>query len=528
MTMHLRRKVISGIAAVAIICGVFQPFDGYAGATKSTPTVPVAVPASTQKVSKPKYIFYFIGDGMGMAQINSAQIYLNANGKKNGQFQPLSFTGFPAQGMKSTYAADSFIPDSASAGTAMATGVKTSDGVIGMDVTKTKALKSVAKMAKESGMKVGIVTSVSIDHATPAVFYANTPSRSQYYDIGLQLTKSNFDYFGGGGFVQPKGAKEDQTDLYELAQTAGYKVVKTATDFKNLKKGSGKVLAVNETLDSSKAMPYEINRNVGDLSLADYTQKGIDLLDNDKGFFMMVEGGKIDWACHANDAVSAIDDTLAFSNAVNKAYDFYLKHPTETLILVTGDHETGGMTIGYAGTKYETFFNEISTQKGSFDAFDAKFAEYKKTVKPEDAKLSDVMGLIESYYGLKPLSEAETKSLEAEAKAGSKEAAQKLNRALDTQEMKALEVAFKLAMADKKQRPTDKETYLLYGGYEPLSMALTHIMNATAGIGFTTYSHTGTAIPVFSIGLGSEAFKGYYDDTDTFNKLVNLMGVKSL
>lgn len=523
--MNLRKSIISGVAVIGVISSMIHVPNVYAGAIKTSEAIKTSSSAVETNISKPKYIFYFIGDGMGMAQINSAQIYLNSKNNRNGKFDNLSFTKFPAQGMKSTYAADSFIPDSASAGTAMATGVKTSDGVIGMDVTKKTNLKSIAKMAKESGKKVGIVTSVSIDHATPAVFYANTPSRSNYYDIGLQLTKSNFDYFGGGGFVQPKGAKDNQEDLYEVAKENGYKVVNNMNDFKSLKNDAGKVLAVNETLDKSKALPYEINRNSNDLSLADYTQKGIDLLDNDNGFFMMVEGGKIDWACHANDAVSAIDDTLAFSNAVGKAYEFYLKHPKETLILVTGDHETGGMTIGYSGTKYDTFFNEISLQKGSFDAFDEEFFKYKKNVKSEEAKLSDVMGLIERYYGLKPLSDTETKDLEVQAKAGNKEAAQKLNRALDKQELKSLEEAFKLSMLDKKQRPTDKQTYLLYGGYEPLSMALTHIMNTTAGIGFTTYSHTGTAIPVFSIGLGSEEFKGYYDDTDTFKKLTKIMDV---
>lgn len=508
------------------------PLSGFAGTTaaKTTTTKPAVVaqtkPAATATTAaKPKYIFYFIGDGMGMAQINSAQIYLNANGSKTGAMDKLSFTSFPAQGMKTTYAADSFIPDSASAGTAMATGVKTSDGVIGMDVTKTKSLRSVADMAKDAGMKVGIVTSVSIDHATPAVFYANSPSRSNYYDIGVQLTQSNFDYFGGGGFVQPKGAKGDQADLYDLAKTAGYTVANTTADIKSLKPGK-KVLAVNETLDSSKALPYEINRASNDLSLADYTKKGIELLDNSKGFFMMVEGGKIDWACHANDAATSIQDTLAFSASVNEAYQFYLKHPTETLIIVTGDHETGGMTIGYAGTKYETFYNELSTQKVSYDAFDTQFAAYKKTVTAGTAKFADVMPLVNKYYGLYQLSAEETKELTAKAKEGDKAASKKLNAALDAREMTQLENAFKLALMEKKERPSDTENYLLYGGYEPLSMALNHIINSTAGIAFTTYSHTGTAVPFYAVGVGNEQFKGYYDDTDTFKKLVSIMGVK--
>jgi alkaline phosphatase len=110
-------------------------------------------------------------------------------------------------------------------------------------------------------------------------------------------------------------------------------------------------------------MDYELDRAEGEWALADYVEKGIEVLDNDKGFFMMCEGGKIDWACHANDAGSTVSDTLALADAVEVAVDFAKKHPQDTLILVTGDHETGGLTIGYAGTDYDTYLTNLTSQR---------------------------------------------------------------------------------------------------------------------------------------------------------------------
>ncbi len=162
---------------------------------------------------------------------------------------------------------------------------------------------------------------------------------------------------------------------------------------------TGKVIIIDEHLADSDSMDYEIDRTDDEWSLANYVSKGIDCLseDNDKGFFMMVEGGKIDWACHANDAASTMTDTKAFSNAVNEAVDFYNEHPDETLILVTGDHETGGMTIGYAGTNYDTFLQNLSNQKISFQKFDTEFVSKYKENKTD---FDDVMKDISQQFGL--------------------------------------------------------------------------------------------------------------------------------
>jgi alkaline phosphatase len=299
---------------------------------------------------KAKYVFLFIGDGMAMPQVHAAEIFKSVSAKAGVTISHLSFTKFPASGLTTTYDASSFITDSASAMTAMMTGHKTRSGVINMDTGKGEKYKTLAEYAKEGGFRVGVVSTVSLDHATPAATYAKVASRGETYSIDVQLAGSNFDYFGGGGLTQ-KGRKEGDHDAFDLARSHGYTVVNGKEAFEVLKPGVGKVLATNAVLQDESAMPYDMDRKADDLSLADYTRKGIELLDNPQGFFMMVEGGKIDWACHANDAAAAIKDTLALDEAVGQAMEFADAHPQDTLIVVTGDHETGGMTIGFSGTR---------------------------------------------------------------------------------------------------------------------------------------------------------------------------------
>lgn len=160
-------------------------------------------PAKASLQARTKYIFLFIGDGMGLPQRNAAEIYLVSTEKIAtapglATETKLVMNTFPAQGMSTTYAADRLITGSAAAATALATGYKTNIGVINLDPTKTKKFKTIAEMAKESGMKIGIISSVSIDHATPAGFYAHQPSRGNYYEIAVEMAKSDFDYFAGG------------------------------------------------------------------------------------------------------------------------------------------------------------------------------------------------------------------------------------------------------------------------------------------------------------------------------------------
>ncbi len=252
-----------------------------------------------------KYVFMFIGDGMGLPQINSAEAFLSSNSGSAVGAELLNFSTFPAQGLTATYANDAYITDSADAATALATGYKTNSGVVSMDPAASMSYETIAEKAHAMGMKVGIISSVDLDHATPACFYAHSPSRNNYYDIGV--------------------------------------------------------------------------------------------------------------------AAAAIQDTIAFADAVQEAIDFYNEHPEETLIVVTGDHECGGLTIGFAGTHYDSA--------------------------------------------------------------------------------------------------------LLYGGYTPLTMELTHMVANRAGLAWTSYSHTGIPVPTFATGVGAESFNGYYDNTDVFYKTAAAMGL---
>ena len=224
-------------------------------------------------------------------------------------------------------------------------------------------------------MKVGIITSVSIDHATPAVFYAHEDSRNNHYNIGVQLANSDFDFFGGGGFLRPAGADGAEPHVLDIAQANGFTVARGATQLAAISPGT-RTIAI-DPLDDSQALYYEIDRvhDPETLTLAEYTAEAIRLLDNPHGFFMMIEGGKVDWACHANDARTAIDETLAFDKAVAEALAFYEQHPDDTLIVVTGDHETGGLSTA-GGHTLHSFWSVLENQTVSVPSLPI-FGAYK-------------------------------------------------------------------------------------------------------------------------------------------------------
>ena len=467
------------------------------------------VPGMAEETAAPKYVFMFIGDGMGNPQVAATQYYLGTLQNPDSPFPvpaDLSFTSFPYLGMVTTYDASSFCPDSASTATSMASGEKTLSGVINYDVTLTTPFKLITEYAKEAGKKIGVISSVSVDHATPAAYYAKQPSRNDYYEIAVQgITGSTVDYLAGGGFKKPTGANKDQTDILDLARENGWTIANTNEEIRALTADSGRVLATNPVLQDSKAIHYEIDRKrlaaEGEdvLSLADFVKAGISVLDNDNGFFMMCEGGKIDWAGHANDAATSIQDTLALSDAVQVAVDFAAEHPDETLIIVTADHETGGMTIGFATTAYDTHFDLLAKQTISFTDFDAVIADIRES----GATFEDALKQVEAYYSL---TTAEGTQL-----------------SLTATDVANLETAFNLSMGTGEM--TDEEAALLYGGYEPFSMAVSHIMNNKAGLSYTSYAHTGLQIPVYAMGVGAEQLSGLYDNTDIFFRTMAIMGL---
>lgn len=210
----------------------------------------------------------------------------------------------------------------------------------------------------------------------------------------------------------------------------------------------------------------------------------------------MVEGGKIDWACHANDAASSIKNTIAFDEAVKEGIKFYNEHPEDTIVIVTGDHETGGLTLGFAGTKYDSAFTEIENQRMSYEAFNTYVLNPFKEANGSSAKLADLMPEIEKAFGVADLTDYE---------------------------LEMLEDAFARSIGGEVEISSDTQEYLLYGGYEPLTMTLTHILNQRAGLAWTSYSHTGVPVQTFALGAGQEMFNGYYDNTDIFKYMKEIM-----
>ena len=494
-----------------------QPQEG-TNLAQTAQTTPTAAPAA----SAPKYVFLFIGDGMSYPQIQAASDYLGAMADDDYMLaEPslddnqgatldgpvaLNFMGFEAAGSAVTYDSNSFCPDSASTATSISTGHKTYSGTINVDETATVSYETITeKVHEQLGMQVGIISSVNLNHATPAAFYAHQASRSSYYDIGLELIDSGFEYFAGGGLLKPNGHdKENPSEnLYDLAKAAGYNVVMTQAETEKVT--GGPVIIIDENLADADAMAYELDRTDDMWSLADYVSKGIEVLDNDKGFFMMCEGGKIDWACHANDAASTIQDTLALADAVQVAVDFAKEHPDETLVLVTGDHETGGLTIGFAGTDYDTYLSLLDSQKISFAKYDS---DYVSAYKANKTDFDTVLADIEKLFGLK-----------TEGGEGDK-------LVLTEYELSQLKTAYEKSINEQETGMYDQEEYVAYGTYEPLTVTITHILNSKSGVSFTSYSHTGLPVAVFADGVNADQFKGYFDNTDIYNKLAAMLNVR--
>lgn len=453
---------------------------------------------NTHKEYKAKYIFYFIGDGMGIQQVNSAQLYADSVLHDS---LGVIFTKFPVASLSTTYAANRYITCSAAAGTALSTGAKTSIGTIGLNANHTDTLYSIAKHFKGVGRKVAILTSVSIDHATPAAFYAHKGSRSSYYEIAKDLLVSNYDFFASGGFVEPYGSRRDSgaVSIYQLGAERGIYFTQTFSGVDSLLnvKTNSIVYSVPNPAPSS-TLQYEIDRADSDITLEDITRKAIEVVDNPNGFFMMIEGGKIDWACHDNDAATVINEVLAFSRSVNVAFEFYKKHPNETLIIVTADHETGGMSLGNEANGYKNFLGILRNQKMSQEKLHQTFESFHND-NPK-ATFNQVMEIIHQNTGLSLVG----------------------NNALTPDELEQLKQAYNLYFGIKQSGNSKNE----YSKTDLLAKTALSILNKKAGIGWTSGTHTGSPVPVFVIGEGQELFGKFLDNTDIPKNILNSTEIK--
>ena len=455
----------------------------------------VAVSAWSQQA---KYVFYFIGDGMGVNQVNGTEAYRAELEGRIG-ITPLLFSQFPFATMITTYSANSKITDSAAAGTALATGHKTKNSTLGLLPDLKTEVPSVAVKAQKAGARVGIATSVSIDHATPAAFYAHVPSRDSRYEIGKQLISAGFDFYAGSDFDRPTNRKApEEGTLYEQSEKAGYTIVRGYKEYQKKARKADKIILFQSEEASKRdrgSIPYAIDREKGDLSLTEITRAGINFLSKDlsKGFFLMVEGGKIDYACHANDAATTFAEVEDFDNAIRVAYEFYEQHPDETLIVVTADHETGGIVLGTG--KYDQNLQALKYQRMSVSKLSSKLNELRKKT---NNKVTWEMAqqLLGEHFGLgNPLKL--TKRQE-----------ERLRKAYD-ENFQDQEAAYDESMYQKDER---------------LATVAKEIINEIAMVGWMSGSHSNGYAPVFSIGAGAEKFCHRADNTDLPKKIAEAAG----
>ncbi|MDD2278010.1 MAG: alkaline phosphatase [Bacteroidales bacterium] len=449
---------------------------------------------------KAKYVFYFIGDGMGIQQINAAQAFLNAN-QKSQVNSNLSFTEFPVVGFSTTYAYNRYITGSAAAGTALSTGTKTSINTLGLNHDHTDTLFSIAYYLNKQGFNVGIATSVSIDHATPAAFYAHQPKRNLYHEIAHDMLKSHYRFFAGGGFLDPKGEKSIKPlgDIYSLGSDQGIYYTSSLSATDSIVNLYSTIVYQTPNPATGSALKYQIDNAVGDVALPDITAMGIEVLKNKKGFFFMVEGGKIDWACHDNDAASVVHEVIDFSNAIQVAVDFYKKYPKETLIVITADHETGGMSIGNRKMRYDSDISLLANQKISLEILDQK---------------------VQSFFELNP--NASYKQIQDFIFSDSIISISSSD--LNEEQNKMLKKAFEQTQAAKSSNDK-KMVRREYGNHEPIAATAIEILNQMAGIGWSSFSHTASPVPVYALGVGQEKFCGQMDNTDVPKRIASIMGI---
>ena len=452
---------------------------------------------STVWAQQAKYVFYFIGDGMGVNQVNGAEMYLAEQEGRIG-VKPLLFTTFPAGTMATTFSATNSVTDSSAAGTALATGEKTYNGAVSMDDDKN-VLSTVAERAKKAGRKVGIATSVSVDHATPAAFYAHQPNRSRYYEIALDLPKAGFDLYAGSGFLKPTTTadKKEAPNVFPIIEEAGYTIARGLDEYKEKAADAKKMILIQKEGAEPSCLPYAIDHEEGDLTLPEITESAVSFLSkgNKKGFFLMVEGGKIDWACHSNDPVTVFEEVIDLDNAVRVAYEFYKKHPKETLIVVTADHETGGMGLGIG--KYELHLKSLLNQKQSQDLLSKAITDLRKD-KAGKASWNEIKDLLTEKMGFwkeLPLTWEQEKMLRDE-----------------------YEQSF------VKNKVVFEES--LYARTEPLAAAARKVMSQIAMVGWTSSSHTAGYVPVFAIGAGADLFTGKMDNTEIPKRIAKAAGYK--
>lgn len=438
----------------------------------------------------PKYIFYYIGDGMGMGPITATQTYKRTI---EGSKDLLTMMQFEVASICLTYSSDSDITDSAAAGTALATGNKTRNGMLGMNAD-TISVESVAAKLHNKGYGVGVTTSVAPDDATPGAFYAHVPSRKKFYEIDTQMAESGYEFIAGAGL---RGLNVDgkDTDLLSKFAANDVQIVRGPAEIANI--NNRRVLLLNTEGTSENNIGYTIDSISNVLTLPKIAETCLAHLEKTTpdGFFMMVEGGNIDHALHANDGGAAIKEIINFNEALDVAYKFYLAHPDETLIVVTADHDTGGMANvnprGAKGGLANIDCQRVS--KEQFGAYCSAMLRSRRTYTWEDMKeyLADNLGL---YGKIQPTEEQDSILR------------QHFDRTFE------------------QRNSADQQT--LYASFNEFAVEVFSIFNEASGLAFTTTGHSANPVPVFAIGVGAEKFQNMNNNIELPGKILEIVEEK--
>jgi alkaline phosphatase len=407
----------------------------------------------------PKNVILMIGDGMGSVTVDISRVVLV--GKEN----LLDFESQPVLGLSKTWSADNRVTDSAAAGTAMATGFKTKNGFLGLS-PDNKPVTTIVEAARAKGLGTGLITTVPITHATPAAFISHQSSRSELPVADEIALNKAADILMGGGlqFFQPQtwpgSERKDNRNLLVEMSKAGYRVITNRNQLASAAT-STKLLA----LFAPYALPPVIDRkhlNSDAPTLAEMTRTSLEILSkNTKGFFLMIEGGQIDWANHNRDVGTTIRETEDFNEAYKVCAEFAKKNP-DTLIIVTADHETGGFSLSSGSYWYEPEI--VANQKLSSE----EISKLLKKVKPDARK-----EILLQYAGV----------------------------------------------PEKAFKPEDMSVFKTNTSPSTVSKFILE----KAQIGSTTGSHSGNSVPVYSSGPGSTEFAGVMDNTDIAKKIDRLL-----
>ncbi len=411
-----------------------------------------------------KYVFLMIGDGMGP---EFCKLYMS-------QYPESNFSKFAQRIPTGTNNIYGKTTDSAASGTALACGIKTYNTAIGVGKDK-KPVTSLAKKLKEQNWKIGIISSVGINDATPAAHYANQITRKERGKILTDMFASKFDFFGISTILSQKEYKNK--DINKHLKKNGYTVVK------------GKQLAALKP--NSKNVVMSDTHAGNKPRLADVTAKAAELLSaGNSSFFIMVEGGAIDHCNHRNDHSAALKEMIEFDAAIGEALKFAEKHPEDTLIIVTADHDTGGPKINdIAKYRKESFFK----QNKSF----GELTEMVNKMKKDKAPAADMIRAVTDAVGIVNLSPEEGARIEAACQ----------------------------QFITGKQTKTDKFTASMgYGKYNPLLIEAFRIRDNRNGFVYTSFGHTPVKVTTFVKGAGAENFKAPQENSDIPHRIAAAAG----